>query len=393
MSTVTGSGRSVHSDTAFAVREAFELAQAGLEVAPQLGFVFAPPSHPLEAVRKAMVGCSPTTKWLACHSGGGLDTHGFARDALVVFLVQSSRARFLEGVASDVRVDPSAAAAKLCAGFPEFSKDAREAGLALSTTLALVDGLAGVGEPLVKELRARTRTFQQIVGGASADDGGFKETAVANAKGVEARGAVVVHAFDRIGWGIGVEHGLTPATPRMTATKTRGTTIVELNGAPAFEAYRRFAESKGVTLEAKSAQRFLIAHELGVYFLNQLVHVRAPLFVGPGGELHMIAQVPEGSEVCILEADPDRLVTAATTAATEAKKNLNGHPPAGVLVFDCICRRMLLGKRFPEEVEAIRRVFPDVPLAGFVTYGEVARFSGRLDGWHNATAVVVAIPA
>jgi len=38
-------------------------------------------------------------------------------------------------------------------------------------------------------------------------------------------------------------------------------------------------------------------------------------------------------------------------------------------------------------------VFPDVPLAGFVTYGEIARFSGRLDGWHNATVVVAAIPA
>ena len=64
-----------------------------------------------------------------------------------------------------------------------------------------------------------------------------------------------------------------------------------------------------------------------------------------------------------------------------------------MLVFDCICRRMRLGKRFPEEVEAIRRVFPDVSLAGFVTSGEVARLSGRLDGWHNATAVVLAIPA
>jgi hypothetical protein len=37
-------------------------------------------------------------------------------------------------------------------------------------------------------------------------------------------------------------------------------------------------------------------------------------------------------------------------------------------------------------------VVPGTPIAGFLTYGEIARYSGRLDGWHNTTAVVAAIP-
>jgi small ligand-binding sensory domain FIST len=41
----------------------------------------------------------------------------------------------------------------------------------------------------------------------------------------------------------------------------------------------------------------------------------------------------------------------------------------------------------------VRATFGDVPVAGFLTYGEIARYRGRLDGWHNATAVVAAIPA
>ncbi len=41
----------------------------------------------------------------------------------------------------------------------------------------------------------------------------------------------------------------------------------------------------------------------------------------------------------------------------------------------------------------IQAVFPDVPVAGLLTYGEIARFKGRLDGWHHTTAVVAAIPA
>ena len=54
---------------------------------------------------------------------------------------------------------------------------------------------------------------------------------------------------------------------------------------------------------------------------------------------------------------------------------------------------MILQKGFDREIEAVRSVFGDVPTAGFLTYGEIARYRGRLDGWHNATAVVVAIPS
>ena len=83
---------------------------------------------------------------------------------------------------------------------------------------------------------------------------------------------------------------------------------------------------------------------------------------------------------------------AARAAAEEAKQNLAGRPAAGVLLFDCVCRGMILKEAFRREVEAVRQVFGDAPIVGFLTYGEIARYQGKLDGWHNATAVVVAIP-
>jgi hypothetical protein len=53
---------------------------------------------------------------------------------------------------------------------------------------------------------------------------------------------------------------------------------------------------------------------------------------------------------------------------------------------------MILKDQFMNEVAAIREVFGQVPVAGFLTYGEIANYKGTLDGWHNSTAVVVAIP-
>jgi hypothetical protein len=54
---------------------------------------------------------------------------------------------------------------------------------------------------------------------------------------------------------------------------------------------------------------------------------------------------------------------------------------------------MILGDGFQREIEAVRSVFGDVPVAGFLTYGEIACYRGRFGGWHNATAVVLAVPA
>jgi hypothetical protein len=53
---------------------------------------------------------------------------------------------------------------------------------------------------------------------------------------------------------------------------------------------------------------------------------------------------------------------------------------------------MILKDAFQREIDAVRSVFGGVPVAGFLTYGEIARYQGNLDGWHNATAVVAAIP-
>jgi methyl-accepting chemotaxis protein len=87
------------------------------------------------------------------------------------------------------------------------------------------------------------------------------------------------------------------------------------------------------------------------------------------------------------------MVAAARRAAEESHRNLRGAPAAAVLLFDCVCRGMILGAGFGREIEAVQSVFPGVPVAGLLTYGEIARFKGRLEGWHNTTAVVAAIPA
>jgi hypothetical protein len=147
-----------------------------------------------------------------------------------------------------------------------------------------------------------------------------------------------------------------------------------------------------VRLTPENASPYLIANELGVHFFERIGRARAPLSVGPNGSLVCAAEVPKGSMVSILDGEPDSMILAAQAAAKAARASVHG-PVAGVLLFDCVCRGMILKDAFRLEVEAIRTTFPGAPIAGLLTYGEIARSHDRLNGWNNATAVVVAIPA
>ena len=65
---------------------------------------------------------------------------------------------------------------------------------------------------------------------------------------------------------------------------------------------------------------------------------------------------------------------------------------AGAIVFDCVCRGVILGDDFRRGIEAIASTLGDVPLLGFETYGEIAMSPGQFSGFHNTTTVVMLLP-
>jgi methyl-accepting chemotaxis protein len=104
------------------------------------------------------------------------------------------------------------------------------------------------------------------------------------------------------------------------------------------------------------------------------------------------SEVPEGASVRITESVPERQIASAREAARRARLQLGGETPAGAVVFDCICRNLILGERFQEAVAAMSEELDHRPLAGFETYGEIALDTGEMSGFHNTTSVVLAFP-
>jgi hypothetical protein len=92
-----------------------------------------------------------------------------------------------------------------------------------------------------------------------------------------------------------------------------------------------------------------------------------------------------------MDGDDASVLEATDAACRDALAVLDGHPPLGLVAFDCIARRGVLGEPgIRAEVDRIAGFAAGAPVAGFYTYGEIARTRG-MRGFHNQTLVVLAI--
>jgi hypothetical protein len=104
-----------------------------------------------------------------------------------------------------------------------------------------------------------------------------------------------------------------------------------------------------------------------------------------------IAEVPQGGVVWLMEGDDDSVLAATDAACIDALAHLGGAQPKGLIVFDCIARRGVLGDAgTAREVERVAQHAAGAPVAGFYSYGEIARTQG-VSGFHNQTLVVLAV--
>jgi hypothetical protein len=92
-----------------------------------------------------------------------------------------------------------------------------------------------------------------------------------------------------------------------------------------------------------------------------------------------------------MEGDARSVLEATDAACGDSIAALGGRPPLGMIAFDCIARRGVLGDEgIRAETGRLAALAAGAPVAGFYTYGEIARTRG-VRGFHNQTLVVLSI--
>ena len=166
-----------------------------------------------------------------------------------------------------------------------------------------------------------------------------------------------------------------------------------LDDRPALDAYLKHLGVSGpARRDHEGLARLALTHPLGLSRPSGEDQVR---FIGGGDSaqrsLSCIAEVPQGALVWIMEGDARSVLEATDAACDDSLATLGGHPPLGMIAFDCIARRDVLGEGgIRKEIGRLRTIAPDTPISGFYTYGEIARTRG-VRGFHNQTLVVLSI--
>jgi hypothetical protein len=263
-----------------------------------------------------------------------------------------------------------------------------------STVLVLLtDGLAGDQAEIVRGAYSVAGARVPLVGGCAGDD--LKMEATYQFFGDEVlTDAVVAAAVSSEGpLGIGVRHGWRTVGEAMPVTQARGNVVGELDGQPALDAYlaRLDAPAEAHT-DPGAFTRFAQTHPLGLASRTGEPHVR---FIGSADferrSLICIAEVPQGNLAWLMEGDANSVLEATDGACSDAFESLDGHVPLGVVAFDCIARRGVLGDSgIGAEIERVAKRAEGAPVAGFYTYGEIARTHG-VSGFHNQTLVLLAL--
>ena len=119
--------------------------------------------------------------------------------------------------------------------------------------------------------------------------------------------------------------------------------------------------------------------------------VRTVLAVDEGDQSMTFAgSLPVGSRVRLMRANQDRLVDGAVSAGELAAE---GHAAGGLmLAVSCVGRRLVLGERAEEEVEATLAQMPQgTQQIGFYSYGEIAPDADGVARLHNQTMTVAVL--
>lgn len=258
----------------------------------------------------------------------------------------------------------------------------------LAGVLILSDGLHVNGSELVRGITSRFGRGVPVTGGLAGDGDRFERTWVL-IDGLPREEFVSAVGFygDVVAFHHGSQGGWDIFGPERLITRSQGNVLYELDGRPALELYKQYLGDLADGLPATGLlfplavrqdpdDRFLVRTILAVDEEEQ--------------SLTFAGDVPVGKRAQLMQANFDRLIGGAEDAAHQARNGSAG--PVLSVAISCVGRRLVLGDRTEEEVEAtVAWLPPGSRQVGFYSYGEISPYSDGTCDLHNQTMTLTTL--
>ncbi|MCZ8270220.1 MAG: FIST C-terminal domain-containing protein [Beijerinckiaceae bacterium] len=326
----------------------------------------------------------PHTALVGCSTGGQFDQTQICDDRVLAVAVgfHESRVRL---ASVEVRSPSHSAEAGAALGRQLAAPDLR-------AMLVFSDGLSVNGTALVAGLQDAVSPMVTISGGLAGDGAAFERTLV-GANAPPASGCVVAIGLygDHLSIQTGHAGGWTPFGPRRVITRSQGNLLQELDGRPAFELYRRYLDEEDLRALPGSALLFPLRIEPQGQTGQDVV--RTILSIDQAsGEMTFAGDMPQGWSAQLMRGNSARMAQSAAEAMRQAQPRASEAEGLALLV-SCIGRRLLMGQRAVNEVEAAAEAMAvRHALIGFYSYGEISPHAqSGFAQLHNQTMTVVTV--
>lgn len=256
----------------------------------------------------------------------------------------------------------------------------------LSHIFLLSDGLNVNGTDLINGIRASAPQNVTVTGGLAGDGSRFQHTwTLSQKKGIASRQVVAIGFYgDQLKVAYGSQGGWDTFGPERVITKSNKNVVYEIDGQPALKLYKQYLGEQQKNLPA-SALLYPMAIRPATNG-NTTSVVRTILAIDEETQsLTFAGNMPEHWYAKLMTANFDRLVDGAASAASLLENNtVNG--PLLVIAISCVGRRLVLGERAEEEIEAVLEKLPaHTQLIGFYSYGEISPSGLTKCDLHNQT--------
>jgi hypothetical protein len=317
----------------------------------------------------------PKAKRLGCSSAGEIAGATILDEALAVAVVRFDHTRLAVHVAPARATESFAAGQMLAKGLQAPN---------LRGTLVLSDGLQVNGSELVAGLNSVLPESVVVTGGLAGDGDRFKRTWVLDGTGPKSGVIVALGLYgDRVQMRHGSKGGWDKFGPERAVTKSVGNVLWELDRKPALALYKEYLGERASGLPA-TGLLFPLAIRKDATDDKSLV--RTILGVNEADQTMTFAgDVPEGYLAQLMTANFERLISGASDAAMMAGGQDTDAETLAIAI-SCVGRRLVLGERAEEELEATLAALPKhTTQVGFYSYGELSPYAtGRCD-LHNQT--------
>jgi hypothetical protein len=355
------------------------------EIRPNLVLVFAAPRFFSEPELPAWLGHAfPDSRRVGVSSAGEISDHGVSDDSIVITAIRFDKIEFqVAHTELDSMLDSRAAGERLAAQLADTN---------LKAALLLSQGVNVNGSEVIAGMMSVLGPSVPLTGGMAGDNGAFSQTWCLLDELVSNRRMLAIGLYgDAVLFAHGSFGGWQSFGPVRQATRASGNVLYELDGKPALEIYKRYLGDYARDLPASG---LLFPFALLSDDHQESGLIRTLLGIDEAhGSLTLAGDIPQNGYVRLMHASTEALVDGAEAAATSTRRMI-GETSTGLgLLVSCIGRKLVMGDRVDEEVEAVASVLGrGCVLTGFYSNGEFSPYLNSTEcKLHNQTMTITHI--